>query len=79
LLERVAEKVSLRSQNFAIDGKYPSKDKVMVDVSTNLIYEVENTVEGIKKYAYVLQNRAQSIAAIIENSLRTYIAKETHE
>ncbi|MDD3120295.1 MAG: SPFH domain-containing protein [Candidatus Gracilibacteria bacterium] len=79
LLERVAEKVSLRSQNFAIDGKYPSKDKVMVDVATNLIYEVVNTLEGIKKFSYVLQNRSQSIAAIVENSLRTYIAKETHE
>lgn len=79
LLERVAEKVSLRSQNFAIDGKYPSKDKVMVDVATNLIYEVVNTLEWIKKFSYVLQNRSQSIAAIVENSLRTYIAKETHE
>lgn len=79
LLERVAERVSLRSQNFAIDGKYPSKDKVMVDVATNLIYEVSRSVEWITKYSYVLQNRAQSIAAIIENSLRTYIAKETHE
>ena len=28
---------------------------------------------------YSLENRAQSIAASIENSLRTYIAKETHE
>src|SRR5437773_2766898 len=39
-LERVAEKVSLRQQNFAIKGRYPSKDKVIVDVSTNLIFAV---------------------------------------
>ena len=79
LLERIAAKISLRQQNFAVNGKYPSKDKVMVDVSTNLIYAVDATSEGIKRYTYVLQNRDQSIGAIVENSLRTYIAKETHE
>lgn len=79
LLERVAEKVTLRQQNFAIRNSYPSKDKVIVDVSTNLIYAVDAAEEGVKRYAYSLTNRDQSIGAIIENSLRTYIAKETHE
>lgn len=79
ILERVANKVSLRQQNFAIDGRYPSADKVIVDVATNLIYVVDASDEGIKKYTYSLENRNQSIGAIIENSLRTYIAKETHE
>ncbi len=79
LLERIAEKITLRQQNFSIDGKYPSNDKVIVTVSTNLIYTVQNSEEGIKRFAYVLQNRQQSIAASVENSLRTYIAKETHE
>jgi regulator of protease activity HflC (stomatin/prohibitin superfamily) len=79
LLERVANNVSLRQQNFAIDGRYPSADKVIVDVSTNLIYVVDSSDEGIKKYTYVVENRNQSIGAIVENSLRTYMAKETHE
>lgn len=79
LVERISAKISLRQQNFAITGKYPSKDKVIVDVGTNLIYAVDATPEGIKAFTYVLQNREQSIGAIIENSLRTYIAKETHE
>ncbi len=78
-LERVAEKVSLRQQNFAIKGKYPSKDKVIVDVSTNLIYAVDISKDGVQKYTYSLTDRAGSIGAIVENSLRTYIAKETHE
>jgi regulator of protease activity HflC (stomatin/prohibitin superfamily) len=78
-LERVANKVSLRQQNFAIGGKYPSADKVIVDVATNLIYGVSPSEEGIKRYTYVLFDPKQSIGAIIENSLRTYIAKETHE
>jgi regulator of protease activity HflC (stomatin/prohibitin superfamily) len=79
ILERVANRVSLRQQNFAIDGRYPSADKVIVDIATNLIYMVEGTEEGIKKFTYSLENRNQSIGAIIENSLRTYVAKETHE
>lgn len=79
LLERVAEKVTLRQQNFALKNAYPSKDKVIVDISTNLIYAVDPTEESVKRYSYVLANRLQSIGAIIENSLRTYVAKETHE
>ncbi len=79
LFERVAEKVTLRQQNYTLKNIYPSKDKVIVDIATNLIYSVEATVEGVKKYTYSLQNRSASIGAIIENSLRTYVAKETHE
>lgn len=78
-LERVANTVSLRQQNFAIGGKYPSADKVIVDVSTNLIYAVNPSDDGIQRFTYALQDANQSIGAIVENSLRTYIAKETHE
>jgi regulator of protease activity HflC (stomatin/prohibitin superfamily) len=79
LVESVRSKVSLRQQNFAIGGQYPSKDKVIVDINTNLIYHVNDTGEGIQRYTYALENRVDSVGAIIENSLRTYIAKETHE
>ncbi len=79
VLERIAHKISLRQQNFSLSGQYPSGDKVIVTISTNLIYGVDVNEEGIKRYAYVLENRQDSIAAAIENSLRTYIARETHE
>lgn len=80
LLEQIRERVTLRQQNFALSGHYPSKDKVIVTVGTNLIYAADSAGEdGIKRYVYALDNRNQSIAAAIENSLRTYIAKETHE
>ncbi len=79
LFERVAERVTLRQQNFALKNTYPSKDKVIVDISTNLIYAVDPVEESVKKYTYSLTSRNQSIGAIIENSLRTYVAKETHE
>ncbi len=79
LLERIAKTVSLRSQNFVIAGKYPSADKVIVDVNTNLIFTVNPTDDGIQRFTYALQDASTSIGATIENSLRTYIAKETHE
>jgi hypothetical protein len=52
---------------------------LFVTVSTNLIYMAKSDEESTKKYVYVLDNRNTSIAAGIENSLRTYIARETHE
>jgi regulator of protease activity HflC (stomatin/prohibitin superfamily) len=79
LLERIAKTVSLRSQNFVVAGKYPSADKVIVDVNTNLIFTVNPTEDGIQRFTYALQDAATSIGATVENSLRTYIAKETHE
>lgn len=79
VFEQIRERVTLRQQNFAVTGNYPSKDKVIVTITTNLIYAVNNTDEGIKQYVYALDNRAKSIMATVENSLRTYIAKETHE
>jgi len=79
LFEVIAEKVTLRQRNFALHNQYPSRDKVIVDVATNLIYSVDSSELGIKKYVYSLTHRDKSIGAIIENSLRTYIAKETHE
>lgn len=79
LIERVAKGVSLRQQNFVISGKYPSADKVIVDVNTNLIFTVNPTEDGIQRFTYALQDATTSIGATVENSLRTYIAKETHE
>jgi regulator of protease activity HflC (stomatin/prohibitin superfamily) len=79
LLERVRERVTLRQQNFTVSGHYPSKDKVIVTVATNLIFAADGADDGIKRYVYSLDSRNQSIGAAIENSLRTYIAKETHE
>ena len=79
LLERISKTVSLRSQNFVIAGKYPSADKVIVDVNTNLIFTVNPTEDGIQRFTYALQDATTSIGATVENSLRTYIAKETHE
>lgn len=81
LLESIRERVSLRQQNFALQGNYPSKDKVIVTIGTNLIFSVDKAenIEGVKRYVYELENRTKSIEASVENSLRTYVARETHE
>ena len=77
--ELIRERVTLRQQNFALTGNYPSGDKVIVTIGTNLLYAADPSLDGVKKYVYTLENRQESIAALVENSLRTYIAKETHE
>src|SRR3989338_4565467 len=79
IFERIALKISLRQQNFTVEGRYASQDKVIVTISTNLIYSVNADPEGIKRYTYSLENRDQSIAAAVENSLRIYIEKERNE
>jgi regulator of protease activity HflC (stomatin/prohibitin superfamily) len=78
-IEQIRERITLRQQNFALEGNYPSQDKVIVTISTNLIFSVYPTEEGMKRFVYALSDRKGSIAAVVENSLRTYIAKETHE
>ena len=79
IFERIRERVTLRQQNFALTGNYPSGDKVIVTIGTNLLYAADPSLDGVKKYVYTLENRQDSIAALVENSLRTYIAKETHQ
>ena len=67
--EHIRERVSLRQQNFALQGNYPSKDKVITTIGTNLIYAVDHGVtvenptggEGIKKFVYELEDREKSI------------------
>ena len=77
--ETIRERVTLRQQNFALTGQYPSGDKVIVTIGTNLLYAADPSLDGVKKYVYTLEDRQGSIAALVENSLRTYIAKETHQ
>ena len=77
--ETIRERVTLRQQNFALVGNYPSGDKVIVTIGTNLLYAVDSSLDGVKKYVYTLENRQDSLAALVENSLRTYIARETHQ
>ncbi|MEN9604894.1 MAG: hypothetical protein RJB39_579 [Candidatus Parcubacteria bacterium] len=77
--ESIKERVSLRQQNFALQGNYPSKDKVITTIGTNLIFSVDQALDGIKRYVYELDDRVRSIEASVENSLRTYVARETHE
>ncbi len=77
--ESIRERVTLRQQNFVLNGQYPSGDKVIVTIGTNLLYAADPSLDGVMKYVYTLENRQESIAALVENSLRTYIAKETHQ
>jgi regulator of protease activity HflC (stomatin/prohibitin superfamily) len=51
LLEQIRERVTLRQQNFALSGHYPSKDKVIVTVGTikrvHLVYKKDAGIKYI--------------------------------
>ena len=49
LIERIRERVTLRQQNFALTGQYPSGDKVIVTIGTNLLYAADPSLDGVKK------------------------------
>ena len=78
-VEDVTEKVTLKQQNFSETGRYHTQDKAVIDVSTNIIFSVIPTFEGIGKYVYSLEEREKAISTTIENSLRVSIARESYD
>jgi regulator of protease activity HflC (stomatin/prohibitin superfamily) len=79
LLEHVVEEVTLKQQNFTLTDRYNTKDKLVIDVSANIIFSVIPTPDGVKKYTYTLQNREKTIATTIENALRLSIAARAYD
>ncbi len=79
LLERVMEAVTLKQQNFTLTDRYHTQDKMLIDVSANIIFSVIPTLEGVKKYTYTLHNREKTIATTIENALRLSIAVRSYD
>lgn len=77
--ERTGNRVSLRQMNFEIKGNYPTKDKVIVSLSANLMYAVLSDEKSLLSYVYGMDDVKKSINAVLENSLRTYIANSNHD
>ena len=71
-------KITLRQQNFSAQGLYPSKDKVIVDFATNLIYAVDPTPRASNATPTRFPTAINPSPQLLK-ILRTYIAKETHE
>jgi regulator of protease activity HflC (stomatin/prohibitin superfamily) len=76
-VELVAKVVSLRTKNMDFSILAITSDKVTITLDTSLIYQVIDS----KAYevAYYLDNPVQVIKSTVENSIRSYVANETHE
>lgn len=77
IFERVAFILNLRTQNLDFSIVAITSDKVTVTLDTALIYQViENQAYQV---AYTLQNPVAVIKTTVENSIRAYVAQQTHE
>jgi regulator of protease activity HflC (stomatin/prohibitin superfamily) len=76
-LDRVAKIISLKAKNLDFSILAITSDKVTVTLDTTLIYQAIPT----KAYdvAYKLENPQQVIKSTVENSIRSYVAGESHE
>jgi regulator of protease activity HflC (stomatin/prohibitin superfamily) len=75
--ERVAYVLNLRTQNLDFSILAITSDKVTITLDTSLIYQIlPNQAYAV---AYNLQNATQVIKTTVENSIRAYVAKQSHE
>jgi regulator of protease activity HflC (stomatin/prohibitin superfamily) len=77
ILERVVYTLNLRTQNLDFSIVAITSDKVTITLDTSLIYQIlPNEAYAV---AYNLQNPVQVIKTTVENSIRAYVAKQSHE
>ena len=77
IFEKVAFVLNLRTQNLDFSIVAITSDKVTVTLDTALIYQVIE--KQAYQVAYTLQNPVAVIKTTVENSIRAYVAQQTHE
>lgn len=77
IFESIVYTLNLRTQNLDFSIVAITSDKVTITLDTSLIYQVlPNEAYAV---AYNLQNPVQVIKTTVENSIRAYVAKQSHE
>lgn len=76
-IDRIAKIITLKAKNLDFSILAITSDKVTITLDTTLIYQVIPA----KAYdvAYKLENPVQVIKTTVENSIRSYVAGQTHE
>ncbi len=77
LIEMTAKKVNLATIALDIPILAITSDKVNIKIETTLIYKVIPT--KVYQAAYSLDNPVNTIKALIDNSIRAFVATQTHE
>ncbi len=77
LLDNITFVLNLRTQNLDFSIVAITSDKVTITLDTVLIYKV--LADEAYAVAYSLQNPVSVIKTTVENSIRAYVAQQTHE
>lgn len=76
-IEITAKKVNLATLTLDFSILAITSDKVNISIDTTLVYKV--IPEKVYEAAYAVDNPIQTIKALVENSIRAFVATQTHE
>lgn len=77
IIERVAGKIYLYLQNIDFEIIAITSDKVTISLNTSLVYKVMD--DKVAHAFYSIGDPLTVIKSTIENSIRSYVANQTHE
>jgi regulator of protease activity HflC (stomatin/prohibitin superfamily) len=78
LIERIATRVSLRTQSLKMAVDSVSQDNVRIRVGIDVLYFVRDNEQEVYKSYYSLTNPRDTVQSIIDNALRSKINSFTH-
>ncbi len=77
LVENTARKINLSTMNLDFSILAITFDKVNISIDCTLIYKV--IYQKVYQATYSLENPTASIKALVENTIRAFVATQTHE
>lgn len=77
IIDRVVTDISLAFQNMTFQVDTVTKDKVVVRLKANLIYQVNRS--SVTEFYYQLSNPLETLSSYVENYVRSYVSSVTHE
>lgn len=77
IIENTAKRVNLSTMNLDCSMLAITSDKVNITIDTTLIYRI--VPEKIYEAAYSLDNPVATIRTLVENTIRSFVATQTHE
>lgn len=77
-IEKIASKISLKTQSLKISVDSYAKDNVKLRIWIDILFFVNDTKEDVYKSYYSLENPLSAIHSIVDNSLRAKINTFNH-
>ena len=76
-IETTAKKINLSTLTLDFSILAITSDKVNISIDTTLVYRV--IIDKVYEAAYAVDNPIATIKALVENSIRAFVATQTHE